>query len=91
MGFNLPPITVNPHLHQGMNTWGSFLNVIRSQLTLYAEELHGMPSGVSWVGIQSIELTYVPQDNLAAFQPHLQALGGGAKMKHELPQIRSVY
>ena len=82
-GFRIPPVSVNPLQHHGMNTWADFVQLVRTQLTLLAEELRGMASGVSWLGILTMEVTYVPQDNLAAFQPHLQAVGGGAK--HALP------
>jgi len=77
-GFLLPPVSVNPLQMHGMNTWADFLHLLRQQMTTYGEELHDMPSGVTLIGIKKLQLTYVPQDNLAAFQPHLQAMGGGA-------------
>ena len=79
----LPPITVNPLLAHGLNTWADFLHLLLQQMTLYGEELSGLPSGVVMVGIAGFQLTYVPQDNLAAFQPFLNAMGGGAA--HDLP------
>ena len=82
-GCRLPPVSVNPLLQHGMASWADFLHLLRSQLTILAEELHGTPSAIVFQGIAKLELTYVPQDNLAAFQPHLHAMGGGAP--HELP------
>ena len=84
IGFKLPPVSINPLQVHGMNTWDDFLHIVREQFELYAEEMHDMPSGVVFDGIEKLEVTYVPQDNLAAFRQHLEPLGGGAK--HELPE-----
>ena len=74
----LPPMTVNPLLAHGLNTWGDFLHLLLQQMTVYSQELEDLPSGVTMVGIAGFQITYVPQDNLAAFQPFLQGMGGGA-------------
>ena len=78
IGFALPPISVNPLQAHGMNTWADFTHLVTQQLTTYGEEMLERESEVNMTSIKKLEITYVPQGNLAAFQPHLQAMGGGA-------------
>ena len=35
-GFRIPPVSVNPHLAHGTNTWADSLHLIRTQITLLA-------------------------------------------------------
>ena len=83
-GFVLPPFSINPALVHGLNSWQAFLQLLTHQLTYLAQDLHGTESGIVWVGIEKLDLNYVPQNNLAAFLHHIQGVGGGAK--HELPE-----
>ena len=77
--FKLPPIMVNPILVNGLNTWNDFWELLLRQFTFYIEGLRDQESGITYVGMNSIELTYLPLDNLRAFQRHLQMREGGAK------------
>ena len=83
-GFASPPITVTPTLVHGISSWPDFLHLLRSSITYLAQKVERGPSNIRWIGIEKLELTYVPQDNLAAFLPHLPPMHGGAW--HHLPE-----
>jgi len=76
--FSIPSFFVNPAQVHSVASWPAFLQQLRSRVQLIAEELPQQDASPwHWVGIRKIEITYVPLDNLAAFQPHLEELEGG--------------
>ena len=87
-GFSLPPVSINPALLHGVNSWQAFVQLTTHQLTHVAQELPDTEtSNFIWLGLEKLELTYVPQDNLAAFAAHMQHVSGGAA--RALPEILS--
>jgi len=78
-----PPFSVNPLQIHGLSTWANFLNLLMNEVTHLAQELRELPSEIIWLGLEKMDLDYVPQDNLAAFTPYLHALAGGCSQ--ELP------
>jgi DNA polymerase type B, organellar and viral len=85
--FAIPPIAINPAELHGLNSWPAFLNLLRARIGLVAHEMSlGADSSWTWVGLSSMELTYLALNNLAAFEPHLAQLRGG-HASLELPAL----
>lgn len=80
-GFALFPIIINPLQVHGLNTWYDFLEFLLRAYTAYIESLRYQESSVIYTGMNRLELTYLPLQNLQAFERHLRPMAGGAKGK----------
>jgi len=84
--FSLPSWTVEPAFAGGIHNWLAFRLAVMTALEYKIEVIEGLPSSVLFTGLDELTFTFVPMDNLAAFQHHLPGLVGGCK-NVKLPEV----
>ena len=63
--FQLPPFIVVPTDNDGINSWPTFLSMLRQSIEYKISNIEGLPSDVSFHGLVGLMFLFVPMDNLA--------------------------
>ena len=85
MYFSLPPFMVEPNRVDSISDWNTLRAILLRSMEYKIENMEGLPSSVIFIGLDLLRFTFVPLDNLAAFQARLPQLVGGTKAR--LPEV----